>query len=145
MQRSLLSLTVCSLFLISCSQGTKEFTIITNPSDAKIYINGERAEGNSPLHTEIDQSKDLAIVAIKPGYEVTSENIQTMTSFWKSLVWTQKDPLAQYIEQDSIIIPLKKLQDAKDYRSSKIPKFCPPKPLDLDPIIKLRKLPKGLQ
>lgn len=144
MHRSFLSLTACSLFLISCSQSTKEFTIRTSPSGADIFINGERVEGKSPLTTKVDQNKELAIVAIKPGYEVKSENIPTMTSFWKSLIWTQNDPLAQYIEQDSVVMPLNKLQSTEDYRASDIPKFCPPKPLDLDPIIKLRKLPKGL-
>jgi len=144
MQRSLLNLTLCSILLISCSQGMKDFTILTNPSGADIYINGERAKGLSPLTTEVNQSRDLAIVAIKPGYEVETKKISTETNFWKALIWTQKDPLAQYIEQDSVSITLKRIQSLKNYKPSKIPKFAPPKPLDIDSIIKLRKLPIDL-
>lgn len=110
-----------SLLLASCV-GTKEFTVETYPEGAEISINGKKV-GTSPVTVEIKQDKNLGIVAFKPGYEVTSHTVSTQTSNLLALIWTKNDPKAQYIEEDSVEIPMKKIQTIQNYKPSTLPEY----------------------
>lgn len=110
-----------SVSLVSCV-GTKELTIETFPEGAEITINGDYV-GKSPLTTEISQDKTLGIVARKPGYEIAAETLTPVTSKFLSFVWTENDPKAKYIEEDSVTIPLKKIPSSAAYTPSVMPKY----------------------
>lgn len=107
--------------LASCV-GTKEFTVETYPEGADISINGKNV-GKSPVTLEIAQDKSLGIVAYKPGYEVTSHTVETKTNGWLALIWTKSDPKAQYIEEDTVAIPMKKIQTVNTYKPSQLPEY----------------------
>lgn len=110
------------LGLVSCI-GVKKFTILTEPAGAEISINGDPQPGKTPMTVEISQEKDLGIVASKPGYESAARTVPTKTSWFQALLWTKNDPRAQYIEEDSITIPLKKIPSVSAYRESSIPPY----------------------
>lgn len=110
-----------ALFLVSCV-GTKEFTVSTYPEGADITINGEYV-GKSPVTTEISQDKTLGIVARKSGYEIGSETISPTTSKFLSFIWTESDPKAKYIEEDTVTIPLKKMTTTASYTTSSLPAY----------------------
>ena len=112
---------VCLCFA-SCV-GTKKFTIHTQPEGALVAINGVPQEGKTPMTLEIKQEKDLGIVADKPGYESAAHTVSTRTNWWLSLLWTKSDPRAQYIEEDEVTIPLKKIPSADDFRPSAMPPY----------------------
>lgn len=119
--KRLSGLSAVLLLLVSCV-GTKDFTVITTPEGADISINGKPV-GKSPVTTEIAQDKTLGIVAHKAGYEVASETIAPVKSRFLSFIWTESDPKAKYIEEDSVIILLKKIQTTETYTPSVMPKY----------------------
>ncbi|MBR1981224.1 MAG: PEGA domain-containing protein [Akkermansia sp.] len=100
--------------LVSC-YGTKDFTIRTSPEGARIAINGKDV-GASPITVEIEQDKNLGIVAYKPGYTVASETVPTQTSTILSWIWTKDSPYAKYIEEDEILLPMRKIATVENYR-----------------------------
>ena len=106
MSKGISFLAVSSLALVACV-GQKQFTIETTPPGASVTINGRPIEGKTPITIEIEQDKDLGIVVEKPGYSIGSATVNTQTSWWRALLWTENDPKARYIEEDSITIPLK--------------------------------------
>lgn len=112
---------VC-LCLVSCI-GTKKFTIHTQPEGASISINGKAQSGETPMVLEISQEKDLGIVASKPGYETAAHTVTTRSNWWLSLLWTKNDPRAQYIEENEVTIPMKKIPTAAGFRASAMPTY----------------------
>lgn len=144
MQSRLFILSVVAAVLSSCV-GTKEFTIRTTPCDgAKVHINGKLIEGTTPVTTEIAQDKDLGIVVEKEGYQVGSATICTQTSWWRSLLWTENDPLARYIEEDEVTIPMEKIRTVNTYTPTLLPTFNPPSAA-IQAAPSLRPLPPSLQ
>ncbi|MBR5889017.1 MAG: PEGA domain-containing protein [Akkermansia sp.] len=119
--KSAFFLPVVSLLLVSCV-GPKELSIDTAPEGAEITINGEYV-GKTPLVTTIAQDKALGIVARKSGYEIGSETLVPTSSPFLSFVWTENDPKAKYIEEDSVTIPLKKIPTPSSYTPSIMPKY----------------------
>ena len=119
--KSAFFLPVVSLLLVSCV-GPKELSIDTAPEGAEITINGEYV-GKTPLVTTIAQDKTLGIVARKSGYEIGSETLVPTSSPFLSFVWTENDPKAKYIEEDSVTIPLKKIPTPSSYTPSIMPKY----------------------
>lgn len=113
---------VVACLLVSCI-GTKEFTIETDPEGATITINGEPQNGKTPMTLEINQGKNLGIVASKPGYETAAETVRTRTSWWMALLWTKNDPRAQYIEEDKVKIHLEKIPTLQDFRPTALPSY----------------------
>lgn len=99
---------------VSCL-GTKEFTINTDPAGAQITINGKEV-GTSNLTLEIEQGKDLGIVATKPGYQTAATTVETKVNRLLSFIWTDESPYAKYIEVDSITIPLQRIMTTETYR-----------------------------
>lgn len=108
--------------VVSCV-GTKEFTIHTSPEGAQICINGEPKPGVTPMTLEISQEKDLGIVATKPGYESAACTVPTETSWWHALLWTKSDPRAQYIPEDEVTIPMRKIPSAEMYKPTPLPEY----------------------
>lgn len=100
--------------LTSC-YGTKDFTVITEPAGALITINGKEV-GTSNLTMEIEQSKDLGIVATKPGYQTAARTVETKVNRFLSFIWTDESPYAKYIEEDSVTIPLQRIMTPETYR-----------------------------
>ena len=123
--RFLIFTLVCAA-LASCA-GKKPFTIRTVPVDgAVVHINGKLIEGTTPVTTEIEQDKDLGIVVEKPGYNVGSATVRTRTSWWLSLLWTEDDPKARYIEEDEVVIPMQRMNTINSYTPTLMPSFTPP-------------------
>ncbi len=106
--------TVVVAGLVSC-YGTKDFTISTEPAGALITINGKEV-GTSNLTLEIEQSKDLGIVATKPGYQTAAETVETKVNRFLSFIWTDESPYAKYIEENSVTIPLQRIMTTESYR-----------------------------
>lgn len=143
MHTKFLTVGVCCALLASCA-GTKQFTIRTTPCDgATVHINGKRIEGTTPVTTEINQDKDLGIVVEKQGYQVGSATVQTRTNWWRALLWTENDPLARYIEEDEITIPMEKIKTVSTYTPTMLPAFNPP-PAAIKAAPKLHTMPAGL-
>ena len=112
--------------LVSCqNMPPKDFTIHTQPEGAAISINGEKV-GTSPLTTKVEQTKDLGIVAEKPGYEVTAMNVQSKSGRIRSFLWTKWSSKSQYIEEDEVTLPLRRVESVEDYKLSKMPEFKMP-------------------
>lgn len=107
-----------SLGLVSC-YGAKQFTIVTEPEGAQISINGKEV-GTSPLTLDIEQDKNLGIVAYKPGYQVASETVPTRTSRFLSFIWTKDSPYVKYIEEDEIMLPMRKIATVENYRPTSL-------------------------
>lgn len=120
MNKTFLPLVAVALCFTACI-GKKDFTIRTLPEGANVSINGKKLEGKTPITTSISQEKDLGIVVDKPGYEVTTATVTTKTNWWLSLLWTEHDPRAQYIEADEITIPMKKIPTAAQYSPTPLP------------------------
>lgn len=120
MKSKFLALAFVSLVFPACI-GKKDFSIRTLPEGAQVCINGKKLEGKTPITTRISQEKDLGIVVEKPGYEATTATVTTKTSWWLSLLWTKHDPRAQYIEEDEVTIPMKKIPTAAHYTPSPLP------------------------
>lgn len=141
---SLLSVVFCAA-LVSCV-GQKQFTIETTPSGATVTINGRLIEGKTtPLIVDIKEDKDLGIVVEKPGYSVGAATVYTKTSWWRSLLWTENDPRARYIEEDSICIPMQPLRTNATYTPTILEPFRFPEergPLSDSKAPELRPLPK---
>lgn len=116
------SLALPGLLLLASCVGKKDFTVNTYPQGAAITINGEPV-GTSPVTTEIAQDKDLSILALKPGYEAASETVPTQTNTLLAIIWTKRDPYAQYIEPDEVTIPLKKIPTPASYTPTKLPAY----------------------
>lgn len=128
--------------LLSCV-GTKQFTIRTTPCDgATVHINGELIEGVTPVTTEISQDKDLGIVVEKDGYRVGAATVYTRSNWWLSLLWTENDPKARYIEEDEVTIPMEKVQTIPSYVPTKLPAFQPP-PAAIQAAPTLHEMPAG--
>ena len=108
--------------LVSC-MGTKKLTILTQPTGADVSVNGVMLKGKTPLTIEVSQKKDLGIVASKPGYETAAHTVKTRSNWWLALLWTKNDPRAQYIEEDEVMISLKKIPAAEGYRATTIPPY----------------------
>lgn len=126
MRASSLFTAFACLALASCA-GTKNFTIYTTPCDgATVHINGKRVPGTTPVVTEIEQDKDLGIVVEKEGYRVGSVTIHTQTSWWRSLLWTENDPNARFIEEDEVTIPMQRIEQVNSYKPTVLPAFEPP-------------------
>lgn len=106
--------TAVAVGLVSC-YGAKEFTINTDPAGALITINGKEV-GTSNLTMEIEQSKDLGIVATKPGYQTAAKTVETKVNRFLSFIWTDESPYAKYIEEDSVTIPLQRIMTPETYR-----------------------------
>jgi len=140
MKRKILFLAACSLCLSACI-GSKDFTIRTLPEGAHVCINGKSYEGKTPITLEIKQDKDLGIVVDKPGYETTSATVTTKTSWWVALLWTKSDPRAQYIEENEITIPMKKIPTVASYKPSVLPAWKDEKPAKGSALPPLRPLP----
>lgn len=119
--KKILCAAVLSLFLVSCV-GKKELAINTFPEGAEITINGEPV-GTTPLVTTIAQDKTLGIVARKSGYMVASETISPVRSKFLSFIWTENDPKAKYIEEDSVTIPLEKFPEPEAYKPTQLPAY----------------------
>ncbi len=144
MRSRLFILTVVAAVLASCA-GTKEFTVRTTPCDgATVRINGKLVEGTTPVTTEIAQDKDLGIVVEKEGYQVGSATVNTQTSWWRSLLWTENDPLARYIEEDEVTVPMEKIRAVNTYTPALMPTFNPP-PAAIQAAPSLRPLPSSLR
>lgn len=139
----ILPIAVMGLCLASCV-GTKEFTIRTKPEGARIYLNGELQQGKTPMTLTISQKKDLGIVASKPGYENAAYTVKTQQSWWLSLLWTKNDPRAQYIEENEVTIPMKRIPSAADYRPTSLPKYTGGGGLTTPQAPSLRPLPDNL-
>ena len=103
----------------------KDFTIHTQPEGAAISINGEKV-GTSPLTTKVEQTKDLGIVAEKPGYEVAAVNVQSKPGRVRSFLWTKWSSKSQYIEEDEVTLPLRRVESVEDYKPGKMPEFKMP-------------------
>lgn len=132
-----------SVLLASCA-GQKQFTIRTVPVDgATVYINGKLIEGTTPVTTEIEQDKDLGIVVQKEGYQSATATVTTQTSWWRSLLWTEDDPFARYIEEDEVTIPMQKIETINSYKPTLLPDFAPP-PEALRAAPSLHTMPEGL-
>ena len=135
---------LASLLLVSCV-GQKQFTIRTTPVDgATVHINGQLIEGTTPVTTEIREDKDLGIVVEKEGYQVGSATVHTKTSWWRALLWTENDPLARYIEEDEVTIPLQRIETVSSYTPTVLPAFNPP-PRAIQAAPSLSPLPAGLR
>lgn len=119
--KKFLCISSAALFLVSCV-GNKELSINTFPEGAEITINGE-VVGKTPLVTTIAQDKTLGIVARKPGYEIAAETLTPVKSRFLSFIWTENDPKAKYIEEDSVTIPMKKIATPATYTPSTLPKY----------------------
>lgn len=102
------------LGLVSC-YGMKKFTINTEPAGAQISINGKEV-GTSNLTLEIEQDKDLGIVAVKPGYQAAAATVETKVNRFLSFIWTDASPYSKYIEEDSVTIPLNRIMTPENYR-----------------------------
>ncbi len=141
--KRLLIASLLALPLVSC-YGPKEFTIRTEPEGANIVINGKPCGGQkTPMTITIDQDKNLGITAMKPGYEVTTRTVETQTSTWGAILWNKHDSRAQYIEEDEITIPMKKISTAAGFRPSSMPGYQPPsRALNEKDIPKLREMPE---
>ncbi len=123
--KRLLPATLLALALSSC-YGTKDFTIRTEPEGARISVNGKVYEGlRTPMTIKIEQDKSLGITAVKPGYEVATRTVETQTSTWGAILWTKNDPRAQYIEEDEVTIPLRKITSSADFAPSSLPGYQP--------------------
>ncbi len=122
MRSAKLLISMLCLALASCV-AQKQFTVNTSPQGAAVTINGKSISGVTPVTTEIREDKDLGIVVERPGYEVGSLTVNTKTSWWRSLLWTENDPRARYIEEDSVTIPLKPLRNNATYTPSTLDSF----------------------
>lgn len=111
--------------LLSCAS-KKEFTIITAPEGATVSINGVDMPGTTPFTTKVSQRTDLGIVVSKPGYEVTSAKVETRTNFWLGLLWMRNDPRAQYIKENSVTIPMRRIPTISEYRPAPLPAYGTP-------------------
>ena len=117
---------------LAACQGQKPFTIITNPQGATVSINGKQLPGVTPLTVEVDQDKDLGIVVEKDGYAVGSATVQTKTSWFGALLWTESSPHSRYIEEDEIVIPLEKIRTNSTYTPTILEPFSFPE--DTNPL-----------
>ncbi len=134
---ALLALALCSCY------GTKDFTIITEPAGAQIAINGKKYEGlRTPMTVEIAQDKDLGITAVKSGYEVATATVPTKTSTWGAILWNKHDSRAQYIEEDEVTIPLKKIPSAAGFTPTSMPGYQPPSGISDSAVPALRDMPQ---
>ncbi len=142
--KRLLPVTLLALALASC-HGTKEFTIRTEPEGAEVAINGKPYDGmKTPMTITISQEKNLGITVTKPGYEVAGHTVETKTGFWSALLWNKRDPRAQYIEEDEVTIPLRKIPSAASFVPSSLPGYQPPttrRGIEDSPIPALRDMP----
>lgn len=121
-----IALILLSVLIASCV-GQKQFTVRTTPVDgATVYINGKLIEGTTPVTTEISQDKDLGIMVQKDGYQSATATIPTKISWWRSLLWTESDPLARYIEEEEVTLPLQKIETINSYTPTMLPDFAPP-------------------
>ncbi len=136
MMKRLLPATLLALAFSSC-YGTKDFTIRTEPEGAQVTVNGKHYEGHrTPMTIEIAQDKDLGITAVKPGYEVATATVQTQTSTWGAILWNKHDPRAQYIEEDEVTIPLKKIPSAASFTPTSMPGYQPPTSASAPPALR---------
>ena len=126
MKAMLTGMAIVAAALASCqNMPQKDFTIHTQPEGAAISINGEKV-GTSPVTTKVEQTKDLGIVAEKPGYEVAAVNVQSKSGRIRSFLWTKWSSKSQYIEEDGVTLPLRRVETVEDYKLSKMPEFKMP-------------------
>ncbi len=96
------------MICFSCSS-KKTLTILSDPSGANVQING-RLVGTTPVTTEIDQSKAVDIFVEKAGYQCASRALTPEVSTMGAILWTEGDPKAKFIREDSVNFRLKKLE-----------------------------------
>ena len=151
MRSKIFLISMFSVALASCV-AQKQFTVNTSPQGASVTINGKALSGVTPVTTTIHEDKDLGIVVERPGYEVASATVNTKTSWWRSLLWTENDPRARYIEEDSVTIPMKPLRNNSTYTPSSLDSFRLPtssssdtsyKPLNNSKVPALRDMPSS--
>ena len=130
------------LCVVSCV-GTKKISIRTDPEGAEVCINGVPQEGKTPMEVEVSQKKDLGIVVSKPGYESTAYTVSTRTNWWLSLLWTKSDPRARFIEEDEVMIPMRRIPTLGNFRNSSMPPYIGERPATSAPP-PLRPKPKDL-
>lgn len=124
MNRRFFCLCCAAALLASCVSATKEITVRTAPRGAEVAINGKRV-GVSPLTVEVEQSKNLSVSAYKPGYQVAEKTLETQTNWWLTLLWTENDPKARFIEEDAVELQMERIPGAAEYTPSKLPDFVP--------------------
>lgn len=124
MNRRFFCLCCAAALLASCASATKEITVNTAPRGAEIAINGKRV-GVSPLTVEVAQNKNLSVSAYKPGYQVAEKTLETQTNWWLTLLWTENDPKARFIEEDTVELPMNRIPSAAEYTPSEMPAFVP--------------------
>lgn len=102
-----------ALLLASCA-GPVPFTVTSNPSGAEVTING-KPSGRTPVTIpEMEQGKELVVVAYKPGYQSETVKVPVETGFWSGLVWTEDDPKAKYLAKTRVHMNLHRLSGAPD-------------------------------
>lgn len=125
--KRILPLVAAAAFLASCqNMPPKDFTVHTKPEGARISINGKDV-GTSPVTTRVEQTGDLAIVAQKPGYELAATSIATKQGKLRSFLWTEWSSKAQYIEEDEVTLPLRRMEAPQDYKPAELPPFRMPR------------------
>lgn len=111
MNTKTLSLLAVALLLASCA-GPVPFTVTSNPSGAEVTING-KPSGRTPVTVpEMEQGKELVVVAYKPGYQSETVKVPVETGFWSGLVWTEDDPKAKYLAKTRVHMNLHRLSGA---------------------------------
>ncbi len=95
------------MICVSCSS-KKSLTILSDPSGANVQVNG-RLVGKTPVTTTIDQSKAVDIFVEKSGYQCASRALTPEVSTMGAILWTEGDPKAKFIREDSVNFSLKKL------------------------------------
>lgn len=75
------------------------------------------------MNVEVSQRKDLGIVVSKPGYESTAYTVPTRTSWWLSLLWTESDPRARYIEEDEVTVPMRRIPTLSSFQATRMPPY----------------------
>lgn len=117
------SLVAAAAFLASCqNMPPKDFTVHTQPEGAHIIINGQEV-GTSPVTTQVEQTKDLGIIAQKPGYELAATTVYTKSGPVRSFLWSKWSSKSQYIEENEVNLPLRKLAEPQDFKPTQLPPF----------------------
>ena len=121
--KRILPLLASAAFLASCqNMPPKDFTVHTAPEGARISINGQEV-GTSPVTTQVEQTKDLGIIAQKPGYELAAATVATRQGWLRSFLWSKWSTKSQYIEENEVTLPLRKIEAPQDFKPVELPPF----------------------
>ncbi|ACC98329.1 lipoprotein, putative [Elusimicrobium minutum Pei191] len=80
--KKIISFLLCAALLTGCSAfgGSKQkLTVMTNVSEAEIYINGEK-KGTGTTTVKVKRNQDVQIMAKKEGYKTDYRHIGTTLS-----------------------------------------------------------------